>query len=46
MRAGVRGEVGDDERIAGGKEVVDIKRVLPAGLLGSAYVTQIGYVYK
>ena len=50
--AGVRGEVGDDERIAGGgggrwgKEVVDIRSVLPAGLLGSAYVTQIGYVYK
>lgn len=49
--AGVRGEVGD-ERIAGGgggrwgKEVVDIRSVLPAGLLGSAYVTQIGYVYK
>ncbi|KIM86641.1 hypothetical protein PILCRDRAFT_64773, partial [Piloderma croceum F 1598] len=47
--AGVRGEVGDDERIAGGgagrwgKEVVDIRSVLPAGLLGSAYVTQIGF---
>jgi cell cycle checkpoint protein len=48
--AGVRGEV-EDERIAAGggyggrgKDVVDIRSVLPAGMLGSAYVTQIAYV--
>jgi hypothetical protein len=27
-----------------GKDVVDIRSVLPSGLLRSAYVTQIGYV--
>jgi len=45
---GVRGEVGDERMAAGGgkwgKDVVDIRSVLPAGLLGSAYVTQIRYV--
>jgi len=50
--AGVRGEVVDERLMSDGtaggrwgKEVVDIRSVLPAGLLGSAYVTQIGYVY-
>ena len=46
--AGVRGEVGDERITAGGwgrgKDVVDIRSVLPRELLGSAYVTQIGYV--
>jgi cell cycle checkpoint protein len=47
--AGVRGETGDERIAAGGggwgKEVVDIRSVLPGTLLGSAYVTQIGYVF-
>jgi hypothetical protein len=46
--AGVRGEAGDERIAAGGwgrgKDVVDIRSVLPGELLGSAYVTQIGYV--
>lgn len=48
--AGVRGEVADERMSAGGgggggawgKDVVDIRSVLPSGLLHSSYVTQIG----
>jgi cell cycle checkpoint protein len=48
--AGVRGEAGDERMAASGgggrwgKDVVDIRSVLGGGLLGSACVTQIGYV--
>jgi hypothetical protein len=43
---GLRGEASDEKRSQGmgswGKEVVDIRTVLPPTLLGSTYVTQIG----
>ena len=53
---GVRGEVGDErlasgEVVGGGRAgwgregVVDVRSVLGGGLLGSGYVTQIGYVF-
>jgi cell cycle checkpoint protein len=45
--AGLRGEASDEMRSQGfsgswGKEVVDIRSVLPSGLLNSMWVTQIG----
>jgi cell cycle checkpoint protein len=44
--AGLRGEASDEKRSQGigswGKEVVDIRTVLPPTLLNSTYVTQIG----